>query len=202
MRTDIKDITGHKFGLLTAVEAVSVNSRIYWDCTCSCGGEHSVRGDMLRSGKITHCGCQKKKIASECKKLPEGVAHINIALHFYKKGAKDRRLIFDLTREQFIKLISGSCNYCGIKPTIENVIYARKELSSLFPMNGIDRVDSTKGYFIDNTVSCCKKCNQIKMDMTMDDFVNQIIKISEHLNIVGRTGEKMIKTHNESKKEF
>jgi 5-methylcytosine-specific restriction endonuclease McrA len=46
--------------------------------------------------------------------------------------------------------------------------------------NGIDRLDSSKGYFMDNVVSCCKHCNSAKNILTTTEFKNHIIKIYEH----------------------
>jgi hypothetical protein len=37
--------------------------------------------------------------------------------------------------------------------------------------NGIDRVDNTKGYSVDNCVPCCRRCNVAKADMTPDQFL-------------------------------
>lgn len=43
--------------------------------------------------------------------------------------------------------------------------------------NGIDRKDSSIGYLLENCVSCCSKCNQIKMDMSETDFLSHVTKI-------------------------
>lgn len=49
-----------------------------------------------------------------------------------------------------------------------------------FVYNGIDRIDSSHGYTKDNIVTCCKICNKMKMDMSLDNFIEQIYKIKEH----------------------
>jgi hypothetical protein len=43
--------------------------------------------------------------------------------------------------------------------------------------NGIDRVDSTKGYFNENVVSCCKVCNRAKSNLSLDEFKEWISKV-------------------------
>jgi len=59
----LKDITGQRFGRLTAVELdlprVTPKGRklIYWKCSCSCGGTASYEVSGLRSGKALSCGC-------------------------------------------------------------------------------------------------------------------------------------------------
>ena len=54
-------IINKKFGLLTVIEKVRRNGRVYWMCLCECGNEKAVRTDMLTNGECTSCGCQPKK---------------------------------------------------------------------------------------------------------------------------------------------
>ena len=49
------------------------------------------------------------------------------------------------------------------------------------PVNGIDRLDSSKPYEVDNCVSCCSKCNYMKQDNTEQEFIDQIKKIYNNL---------------------
>jgi hypothetical protein len=57
------------------------------------------------------------------------------------------------------------CYYCG-------------ELSK-----GIDRLDSTKGYEVENCVSCCEQCNYMKLDYTQEEFIKKCIQIAEKQDI-------------------
>jgi hypothetical protein len=83
---------------------------------------------------------------------------------YYKRGAKDRDLVFEITIEDINNFWQKPCDYCG--DTIEKV--------------GLDRVDNTKGYFLENLVPCCKKCNYMKTNMTLREFRNRIEKIYFH----------------------
>lgn len=74
----------------------------------------------------------------------------------YKNGAKSRNHYFDLEPHHFIKLWKEKCMYCGRK--IDTI--------------GIDRVDNSKGYSIDNIVPCCINCNRMKMAQSVEDFIN------------------------------
>ena len=47
-------------------------------------------------------------------------------------------------------------------------------------VNGIDRVDSSKGYVEDNVVSCCKYCNTAKNTMSRDEFFKWIKRVYEY----------------------
>lgn len=54
------DITGHRFGLLTAIRrAARENQGSYWECLCDCGTTKVVRATALRSGHTTSCGCAR-----------------------------------------------------------------------------------------------------------------------------------------------
>lgn len=65
------DITGERYGLLTAIEYVG--DKQYpcgkklsaWKCICDCGNETVVLLSGLRSGKTRSCGCLEKKHREE-----------------------------------------------------------------------------------------------------------------------------------------
>lgn len=59
----IKDLTGQRFGNLTAMQIDSVqNGYAYWFCRCDCGNIKLVRGTRLTEGHVTSCGCRKGNI--------------------------------------------------------------------------------------------------------------------------------------------
>ncbi len=71
-----------------------------------------------------------------------------------KKNAKNRNLIFNLTRKQSDEIYSReNCYFCGEKSLIRT----------------IDRLDNTKGYILKNCVSACWKCNKLKGNITKED---------------------------------
>ena len=74
-----------------------------------------------------------------------------------KKGAKQRGYNWNLTYEQFMTFWQKPCYYCGAK--IKTI--------------GLDRVDNSRGYEIDNVVPCCTRCNLMKRILSKDDFINQ-----------------------------
>jgi hypothetical protein len=80
---------------------------------------------------------------------------------YYGYDAKRRGLDFVLTEEQFKALITSEegCDYCDKKPK-----------DTEFGILGVDRVDSKKGYTIDNCVTCCSDCNLAKRAMNADEF--------------------------------
>jgi 5-methylcytosine-specific restriction endonuclease McrA len=46
-------------------------------------------------------------------------------------------------------------------------------------VHGIDRVDNTKGYTIENSRPCCFRCNQAKSSMTEQEFFDWIKAVYE-----------------------
>lgn len=55
-----KDLVGKRFGRLTVLKklgAITKSVNIYWLCSCDCGKDKVVRGDYLRNGGTSSCGC-------------------------------------------------------------------------------------------------------------------------------------------------
>lgn len=54
------NLTGQRFGALTALDMVGTNSRkaVLWRCRCECGIERIIAAGELNAGQITHCGCR------------------------------------------------------------------------------------------------------------------------------------------------
>lgn len=105
----------------------------------------------------------------------------------YKNSAKSRNLPFELTSEQFTKLINGDCYYCGSPARFQSLYTRNIKVPIKGVANGIDRVDSSKGYTADNCVSCCTICNLMKLDHSKSDFLNHIEKIHNHFLKQGST---------------
>lgn len=55
------DLTGQRFGALTAKEIVGRTKcgNVIWLCICDCGNPHRASAGSLRGGKVTSCGCTK-----------------------------------------------------------------------------------------------------------------------------------------------
>ncbi|MET3700168.1 hypothetical protein SAMN05877753_1233 [Bacillus oleivorans] len=57
-----QDISGQKFGMLTAIKRVgkSAGRVSIWLCKCDCGNEYETIISRLRNGTTTSCGCKKR----------------------------------------------------------------------------------------------------------------------------------------------
>ncbi|OGM09173.1 hypothetical protein A2Z67_04500 [Candidatus Woesebacteria bacterium RBG_13_36_22] len=178
---------GQRFGKLMAigpdtVGAITVNGtkrkRRYWRCRCDCGKLTVVSTFHLRSGHTKSCGCLRTKNPKRVntRRLDYGESSKTYVINCYKRHARNIKVEFNLTREECINLFSKNCNYCGSPPTNK---VEKKGLYGIFIYNGIDRIDSRRGYKKDNCVSCCKICNGMKRDMAIKDFYTQLQKIQE-----------------------
>lgn len=104
----------------------------------------------------------------------EGDAAFNELFRNYKRSAKARNKPFELTEEQFKALTKQNCHYCGSEPIKK---YKEGRFTSDYVYNGIDRVDNSLGYTVDNSVACCGDCNFMKHMATKEEFLSHVNKI-------------------------
>ena len=106
--------------------------------------------------------------------------YIGRVLRTYRWDANARQLTFNISREEFEKLIFLDCHYCGRKPS-QSVKIGKdyKEWHPTFRYNGIDRVDNLKGYEIGNLVPCCNQCNKARRDTSYNEFLEWARAVSK-----------------------
>lgn len=172
-----EDLTGKRFGRLIAVKRVpSTNNTPTWLCLCDCGKETSSAAYQLKVGNTKSCGCLKRERIGSMRRLPDGEAAFRRLFSQRRIEALTvRGLMWNLTKEQARKLFEGRCNYCGCVPA--QIKKGWRVKTGTFTYNGIDRVDNTKGYTLDNCVSCCGQCNTAKGQMTVQQFAEWINKV-------------------------
>jgi hypothetical protein len=112
---------------------------------------------------------------------PKGFASFNQTLLSCKKGARQRGLKWNLSRFVCLHLFQERCFYCGAEPVKHFTV---KRTHGCFYSNGIDRIDSTKGYTRNNVVSCCTKCNFMKGSLSSEDFLAHLKQINRWLKNV------------------
>lgn len=120
----------------------------------------------------------KEELPTKYNRKHYGESAFNSVLSGYKAHAKERSLFWNLSHTEALKLFKTTCFYCGITP---KQIKHRKSYGE-FIYNGIDRVDNSKHYMLENCVSCCGACNKAKLDRTVLEFRDWILKVNTHLN--------------------
>lgn len=86
----------------------------------------------------------------------------------YKHGAKVRGHAFNLTKDEFSSFWQVPCTYCG------------SEVATI----GIDRIDSSIGYSFDNCVSCCTMCNTMKLNHSLDEWLDKMLTILKYRGVL------------------
>jgi hypothetical protein len=102
-----------------------------------------------------------------------------------KKSAAKRKQEFALTIADVVKCWDdqlGICAYSGRKMTLE---------SGKIETVSIERIDSAKGYTIENTILVCQAINRMKSDFSYEDFYHLCKDVSiflgdEKLNLAVR----------------
>lgn len=162
----IKDITGNKYHMLTAIGFAGLNKKrnALWLFKCDCGNEKILSsGNVIRSKSPTKsCGCLQDSIFKY-----KGLQALQNAVYTGNKYNEA-----DITFEQFMKLSQKDCHYCG-----SCVEYSGKTVKNdkyVFTYHGLDRKDNYRIHTLDNCVPCCWKCNWAKGKMNYQEFIEWI----------------------------
>ena len=180
------DVLGKKFGQLTVLEVTGqrnkANSPLY-RCRCSCGNTVLRAATKLLGSANPAClDCQKPHNYGK-PRTAQGESGFNSLYGNYRKGAERRQLAFELTKWEFRELTVQNCIYCGERPClIKYGSHGLMKEHGAYTYNGIDRINSDKGYTKENSVTCCHVCNMMKSDLTREDFILQMKRILKFLN--------------------
>lgn len=179
------DLTGKKFGKLTVL-AISdergKRNQVKWICKCDCGKKHVVTGESLRNGKSKSCGCLKKNAYNKIKDRELALWKFLYSSTIKKRNKEKGFTQTDITIERFIEISKQKCFYCGQEPQniVKDISRSRKKIlvsSTTIKFNGLDRINSKEGYFNNNVITCCEKCNRAKNTMTQKEFKEWIVKV-------------------------
>ena len=186
------DLTGKQSGRLTILgrdlnkEQKYTRPHTYWLCKCSCGNVVSVRACNLRNSiKGYHtrsCGCLQGEWAAangHLKMLPFSQKPQNDLYGAYLGRARRLNLPFELTKQEFLELTKQNCHYCDAPPA--NIKRDSRYPHNYYIYNGIDRIDSSKGYVKNNIVTCCETCNKAKRHLPINVFLDWVKRIYEHV---------------------
>lgn len=147
----------------------SAQKQIWWRLLCDCGEEWTTYSSDLRHNHKFHCGC-----AGHCTRPPGETAK----RVFYKQSkywAERSGKTWDITLEEWAKIVQKPCVWCGIIGSMEYKPYREGGMKEMyngsFFHNGLDRRDSSnKTYRVGLVDPCCKPCNIAKLDRTVKEF--------------------------------
>lgn len=171
------ELAGARFGKLTAIrlegsKRTAGRRMARWLCACDCGNEVLVYRKNLTDGHARSCGCGR---FGPQRGLTAGEAAFNGLMRTYQGHARNRGLPWNLSRDDFRRLTSLDCHYCGSAPsqTVKG-----HPTSGDYVYNGVDRVDSALGYSPGNVLPACGTCNFAKKDMPYADFLAWIARLA------------------------
>lgn len=191
-----KDLSGQTINSWQVIEIdTSVKGKwLYYKAKClECGEVYSVRGVNIRHGtskRCVKCGCghahaaQKGQIRTKRTPRESALYYTFLSL---RKDSRKRGHEWKLSEQQVYDLILKNCAYCNSEPALSTAPLKHKQLSqkrvaeAILVRNGIDRIDSSKGYTEDNVVPCCERCNRAKLDMTLDEFRTWAATLAAHM---------------------
>ena len=186
-----KDFTGWKIGKLIVIKQTVPP---FWNdynmgkylAKCECGREIEITGRHISSNLGQSCGCLKHKSSST--RVYGKNATIAYCYRSHKSSAnRGIRKFQPLSYNDWFSIVFLPCHYCGqidirnkyTAPSLyKKLVHKTRIEESEIKINGVDRIDSSKGYELDNCVPCCSKCNIMKLDYTTNEFLQHIEKIS------------------------
>ncbi len=173
-----KDWTNQKINRLTPLYPTDkrAGKSIIWMCQCECGNKKEIAAAEFVRGKTKSCGCLRTEYKPAAynpdrfASLIEDAYMDNIVRRSKEKGWEPPTV----TLEDFRILSQRKCSYCGAYPSNH-----RQDQVSDFAAryNGLDRLDSSVPYLIENVVPSCWACNQMKFEMSVDEFLDKVISI-------------------------
>jgi len=178
--SNVPELTGKVFHDLTVIRRVEncTFGRAGWLCRCVCGRQITLSTNLLHQGQgqaplQVSCGCHKGRMR---------VHPYQYVLSMYVYSAKKRGLEYSLSTDLFRRLLASACDYCGTPSSLKlnRGMMQRFKAHADFRYNGIDRVDSTRGYVPGNVVPCCFVCNRMKLDYSCEKFIDHIKAIAAH----------------------
>jgi hypothetical protein len=179
--TTRRRLAGERVGMLSILRLVpnpKKRAGKLWECLCECGKTCLLSSKNLNGHHYRSCGC-----VARAPRIDNREAIIRRRYNAYRQNARRKERDFELTYTEFHALVVTPCYYCGditvrgqgrpkSRTQGRNANHYKQE-----KVNGIDRIDSLKGYNSENVVPCCAMCNKMKMEFTLEDWLSRVAKI-------------------------
>ena len=168
------NLAGRRNGkiLVTDEYYKSKSKNYYWKCKCDCGKEKYIFAGSIASGRTKSCGCDLKK-PGELNNQWSGYKELSgTKWGTIRRNAEKRNLNFEISIKDAYDLLLSQNNLCKLSGI---------EISLKDGTASLDRIDSSRGYTIDNLQWTHIIINKMKSDLNQDDFIKMCNLISEDL---------------------
>jgi hypothetical protein len=163
---DNKFVLGQMFGNYKIIDNnITIEREAKVVCQCTCGNTSKVSCYSLIKGTSTQCSTCGNSLKKDKNPAWKGFGDVSgKTLSKLKRDAKTRDIEFNITIEELddkLKSQEYKCKLTGLELSTNY-----KDLTA-----SVDRIDSSKGYSIDNVQWVHKDINMMKNDYDEDYFI-------------------------------
>lgn len=166
----------NKWTVLSFDNKQSNNHEKYWICKCECGNIASVTRNGLVSGGSKQCNECSYQSDIPCNFI------INKIIVGAKKRSKNGRIIeVSITGYDLLKQLEKQNFKCALtgQPLIIDTNRGQKENIRIQYNASVDRIDSNKGYTVDNIQWVTVQTNLAKQDYSQEEFIEMCHKVAK-----------------------
>lgn len=183
-------VPGINYGELTVIRETSERNSdggILWLCRCSCGKEVKVKSlrltDVGKPNRYSNVTCGHRMYLTGDKNHNwGGYGEISGNLWCIIKGGltrgNNRTLEFSITIQQAWELFLKQERKCALSGV--EIKFSSRADNDMERTASLDRIDSSKGYTLDNIQWVHKDINQMKMDFLDQKFIDWTHIISDY----------------------
>lgn len=192
----IINLTGQRKHFITITSFSHKNERFdkVWNARCDCGTELKVVAGKF--GATQSCGCKRDEMSGESRWKGLGDRKNNGLPSYYwnelKRNAAARKIPFNITIQQGYDLFTEQNGLCAISGETLNFRKIGQKRTSATA--SLDRIDSSKGYDLDNVQWVHKDINKMKNTFSESDFLLWIEKIYNHRLVAKRRNASDLKS--------
>ncbi len=176
----LKDLTGQRFNKLvvTSFHGKDSKGNSMWNCKCDCGNEKPIRGCSLVSKNTTACGCRRFGSSQ-----PQWTGVGEMTGNFWSQflnSAKHRgeftKYEVSITKQEAWDLFLKQDRKCAISGLPITLAKSTKEQFTA----SLDRIDSNKGYSLENIQWVHKHINMMKQAYSKDYFIQMCKEVAKY----------------------